>query len=187
MRVIGGEARGRTLRAPHGLQTRPTSDLLRGAIFSMLAAMQVQPDSILDLYAGTGALGIEALSRGAAHADFVEARRAACEAIRDNLERAGYGGRGRVVCSAVERALPYLSGPYDLVFIDPPYADRGVFELMARAAARSLISERAVVVYEHSRREEPPATLGGLPLLRTRGHGSSSIALYQLSGLEKAE
>src|SRR4051794_6269673 len=93
MRVIAGEARGRTLRAPRGLRTRPTSDLLRGAIFSMLAAMGLKPSRVLDLYAGSGALGIEALSRGAIHADFVERDRVACAVIQSNLEHSACAAR----------------------------------------------------------------------------------------------
>lgn len=178
MRVIGGDARGRTLKAPRGLRTRPTSDLLRGAIFSMLAAMQVQPARVLDLYAGTGALGIEALSRGCERADFVERDRLACDAIRDNLRRADFGARARVLCMPVARALPRLEGAYDLVFLDPPYADRGAASLLDSPAARALLTEEAMIVYEHSRRDSPPENLGGLPLQRTRSHGSASVSFY---------
>src|SRR6266567_5373400 len=120
MRVIAGEARGRTLGAPRGLQTRPTSDLLRGVVFSILEAMGYRPARVLDLYAGSGSLGIEALSRGAHHADFVERSAPACAVIRANLERTGFQDRGRVMRAPVSRAFGRLDGPYNLIFVDPP-------------------------------------------------------------------
>ncbi|HTE86583.1 MAG TPA: 16S rRNA (guanine(966)-N(2))-methyltransferase RsmD [Dehalococcoidia bacterium] len=178
MRVIAGEARGRTLRAPHGLRTRPTSDLLRGAIFSMLDSMGCKPLRVLDLYAGSGALGIEALSRGAQCADFVERGTAACAIIRTNLERTGFAGRGRVFCLPVVRSLERLTGPYDLIFLDPPYVDRSVEEVLALPSAVLLLGKDSFLVYEHSRRDAPPQQLGIMTLLRTRSHGSSSVSFY---------
>jgi len=187
MRVISGEARGHALRAPRGSETRPTSDLLRGAVFSMLAAMEVRPRIVLDLYAGTGALGIEALSRGADWADFVERSRVACAAIHANLERVGYLQRARVYCSTVSKAVSRLERVYDLVFVDPPYADVLAPAAFASAALRDRLSPQAVIVYEHSRREDPPESLGIFGRLRTRSHGSSSVSFYALDAAEETE
>jgi 16S rRNA (guanine966-N2)-methyltransferase len=179
MRVIAGEARGRELRAPRGLQTRPTSDLMRGVIFAMLTAMRIRPNRVLDLYAGSGALGIEALSRGARHADFVERSGAACAVVRANLDRLGFGGdRTQVYCMPVARALGRLDGPYDLILIDPPYDDRSAIEILSGPLAASLWRKDSIMVYEHRRRDSPPTQIGQLALIQTRSHGSSSISFY---------
>jgi len=179
VRVIAGEVRGRTLRAPRGSDTRPTSDLMRGVVFSILDSMRHDFDRVLDLYAGSGALGIEALSRGAEQADFVERNPAACEVIRFNLAHAGYSERGRVLCAPVARTLTRLEGPYDLIFCDPPYADRSAMESLAGAKAAALWGKDAILVYEHSRRDTPPDRLGGLRYFRSRAHGSSAVSFYQ--------
>jgi 16S rRNA (guanine966-N2)-methyltransferase len=182
VRVISGEARGRTLHAPRGLATRPTSDLLRGAVFSILAAMDVRPSTVLDLYAGTGAMGIEALSRGAKWADFVDQNRAACGAIRANLERVGYREQARVYCASAARAAARLDRTYDLIFADPPYADESAVATLASPALTTKMRQETIIVYEHSRRQTAPASLGAFELLRTRSHGSSSVSFYARAG-----
>jgi 16S rRNA (guanine966-N2)-methyltransferase len=176
--VIAGEARGVPLRAPRGADTRPTSDKVRGAIFSMLASMGVAMDRVLDLYAGTGALGIEALSRGAGHADLVERAPAACAAIRANLAKTKLDARARLVQADVERALARLEGRYDLVFLDPPYTDERADAVIASLGATGVVDAESVVVYEHSRRREPPATCGPLTLRTTRRHGDTCVTIY---------
>jgi 16S rRNA (guanine966-N2)-methyltransferase len=182
VRVIGGVARGRPLRAPRGLATRPTSDLLRGVIFSMIASMGLEADAVLDLYAGTGALGIEALSRGASRADFVERSPAACAAIRANLVRTGFEASGRVICAPIAHGFGRLTGPYDVIFIDPPYADHSIEQLLAPPVASALREENTLLVYEHSRKDPPPATLAGARLLRSRSHGNSTVSFYAGTG-----
>src|SRR3990170_2227754 len=112
MRVIGGSAKGRRLRGPRGRSTRPTSDLVRGAMFDILTSLGADLSRVLDLYAGTGALGIEALSRGSEWCDFVE---------RDNLAPPGLVERARGTRGPVEKAEARLSGPYSLLLADPPY------------------------------------------------------------------
>lgn len=181
MRVIGGEARGRSLRAPRGLQTRPTSDLMRGALFSIIDSMGIMASAVLDLYAGSGALGIEALSRGAERADFVEWNPVACAVIRQNLERAGFAASSHVICLSVERAIGRLDGPYNLIFVDPPYADHSVRQILSSPHASALWEEGTLLVYEHNRKDAPPVRLGSLELLRTRSHGSSSLSFYRVS------
>jgi 16S rRNA (guanine966-N2)-methyltransferase len=139
MRVVGGSARGRRLHAPAGSTVRPTSDRAREAIFNSLTSLGVLEGAVvLDLFAGTGALGIEALSRGAAAATFVERDRAALTAIRANLD--GLGFEGKVVQGdAVAHAA--LAGPADLAFVDPPYAFDQWEELLARLDARIAVLE----------------------------------------------
>lgn len=144
----------------------------------MIASMGVEAETVLDLYAGTGALGIEALSRGATHADFVERDPHACAIIHANLSHAGFESAGRVFCVPIARALDRLAGPYDLIFVDPPYADRSVEPLLASAPAQALREEKTLLVYEHSRRNPPPKALAGAPLLRSRSHGNSTVSFY---------
>jgi 16S rRNA (guanine966-N2)-methyltransferase len=181
MRVIGGEARGLNLRAPRGLETRPTSDLMREVIFSILDSMEHDFGRVLDLYAGTGALGIEALSRGAESACFVERNPAACAVLRANLAHAGYTERAQVICATVARSLSRLRGPFDLVFCDPPYADHTIDQTLSRLTAPSLWGKDTVLIYEHSRRDPPPEKIGALSHVRSRSHGSTTASFYCLS------
>ena len=180
MRVIGGVARGRNLKGPTRSGTRPTSDLVRGVIFDLLASHgAIEPASVLDLYSGTGALGIEALSRGAERCDFVESDPKACEVIRENLTRTGMLDRGKVFPLAVAKALARLKGPYDLVVADPPYEyDRAETEI-ADLLSRGLLAPKGTLVVEHSKRRQWPDVLGGRQRLLTRRHGDTRITIYQ--------
>ena len=121
MRVIAGKFRGRPLRAPKGLTTRPTSDRAREAIFQILGNLAEM--KVVDFFAGTGAMGIEALSRGALHAVFVETDEGALRAIRDNLTKLGLTGQATVLPTSVERSRPRLEklAPFDLVIADAPW------------------------------------------------------------------
>jgi 16S rRNA (guanine(966)-N(2))-methyltransferase RsmD len=179
MRVIGGSARGRTLKGPARSGTRPTSDLVRGVIFDLLASHDVEPDSVLDLYSGTGALGIEALSRGAERCDFVEADAKTCEVIRQNLALTRLLDRGKVYPMTVAKALSRLTGLYDLVVADPPYEyDRAEAEL-TDLIERGLLAPEGTLVVEHSKRHDWPEALGGRLQLLTRRHGDTKITIYQ--------
>ncbi|HWO93293.1 MAG TPA: 16S rRNA (guanine(966)-N(2))-methyltransferase RsmD [Dehalococcoidia bacterium] len=178
MRVIAGTAKGRRLIAPRGARTRPTADRTRGAIFDMLEAAGADFTSVLDLYAGTGALGIEALSRGADGCDFVEQDRNACEAIRRNLRLTGLEERSRVSCMSVSAALGRLDRRYTLVLADPPYADTEAIAELDRLASVGL-ANGAFVVYEHSIKHDSPAHLGELPRWRQRRHGDAMISIYR--------
>ena len=121
IRIIAGEAGGRLLKGLTRPGTRPTSDRVREALFAILESHEADLTHVLDLYSGTGAIGIEALSRGAQHCDFVEADARACDVIRENLRATGYAARASVHCAPVARALGRLAGPYTLVVADPPY------------------------------------------------------------------
>lgn len=179
MRVIGGIAKGRRLKNPRGRGIRPTSDLLRGAMFDMLDAAGVDYSRVLDLYAGSGALGIEALSRGGGWCDFVEQEVAGCRLIQENLALVGLSERGNVHHVAVERAAGCLEEAYSLVLADPPYADREALVTLGRLASSSLVGEGTVLVLEHSKRQQVPEVLGRLHLERTRRHGDSCISIYR--------
>lgn len=177
VRITGGIARGLSLFAPPLSQVRPTSDRVRGALFQLVGEA-VSDASVLDLYAGTGALGIEALSRGAARADFVEQDVRLCHAIRRNLENAGFADRGRVCRVRVEQALAFLKGPYRLVLVDPPYDLPGIPRILEALNRPSLLEEGGVVVVEHSRRVALPGGYGALRRGQQRRYGDTMLSVY---------
>jgi 16S rRNA (guanine966-N2)-methyltransferase len=179
MRVISGSVGGRILKAPPRGGLRPTSDRVREAIFELLASHDADLSNVLDLYIGTGALGIEALSRGEGRADFVEADSRTAEVIRQNLVLTGLGDRGRVYPVPVARALNRLVGPYTLVVADPPYEyDRAKREL-ADLIERGLLSPEGTLVIEHSKRHEWPDELAGRSTLLSRRYGDTAVTFYR--------
>jgi 16S rRNA (guanine966-N2)-methyltransferase len=185
VRVIAGEARGFRLKGPAGSFTRPMADKIRGALFSMLASLGVEPERVLDLYAGTGAIGIEALSRGADWADFVEQNAAAAAVVRANLAHTKFADRARLHHQSVAAFLaaaernPVAAVPYDLVIMDPPYADPEIASTLARIGASPLVQSGAVVVVGHSPRVTLPEQAGRLRRLRERCHGDSCFSVYE--------
>jgi 16S rRNA (guanine(966)-N(2))-methyltransferase RsmD len=177
-RVIAGSARGVELKWPRSGKTRPTTGRLRESLFSMLEAAGVSFDAVLDLYAGSGALGIEALSRGGGEATFVESDPRAAAVIKDNLRLARVEARGRVVVGKVGRWRPPEGARYTLVVADPPYDDAAPWQAVEHAAAGALADGAAVVV-ERDARREAPTVLAGLPLWRDRRQGSGAVAIYR--------
>ncbi|MCC6236916.1 MAG: 16S rRNA (guanine(966)-N(2))-methyltransferase RsmD [Dehalococcoidia bacterium] len=180
IRVIAGEAGGRILRAPPGGGTRPTSGRLREALFAMLEAIPADFSEVLDLYAGSGALGIEALSRGAEHATFIEQDPGALGAVRGNLGLVGFAERATVVRGRVGGWRPPEGVTYTLVVADPPYDDAAAWGAIERTV-RGHVARDAVLVVEHSARRVPPPMLAGLPLWRDRRQGEGAVALYRTS------
>jgi 16S rRNA (guanine966-N2)-methyltransferase len=134
---------------------------------------------VLDLYAGTGALGIEALSRGSEWCDFVERDRGSCEIIRENLAHTGLGSKAKVHCWPVEKAEGRLSGPYSLLLADPPYTVEEGDRVLAAWGSSSKLSREAVIVLEHSRRRPALPALGDRQLLDSRRHGDTCISIYR--------
>lgn len=180
--MTSGVARGRRLKSPPP-GVRPTSDLVRGAMFDVLGEQDVDDARVLDLYAGSGALGIEALSRGARWCDFVERVTSTMNVIRENLDLTGLQEKARVHRVAVERAQARLKGPYTLVFADPPYDDEKAMPALEAIAGSDLVAPGATLVLEHSRRRTPPSGLGPLHLDWTRRYGDSQVSIYRDSGL----
>lgn len=185
MRVIAGEAKGRRLAAIRAPGIRPTADRVREALFSALGPA-VAGARVLDLYAGSGALGIEALSRGAARAVFVEEARGAVDVILANLALTGLEDRARVVGSTVERFLDEArGGPFDLVLIDPPYAEGPPTRQLRSLAAGPLLAPGASVVVEGRGPDAGPA-VDGLELASVRRYGDSSLAFLRPGPLTEA-
>lgn len=182
LRVVGGSLRGRKLDVPdHGV--RPTSERAREAIFDILGPAWVSEASVLDLYAGSGALGVEALSRGAARADFVERDPAVARLLRENLATLGVSDRSRVSIADLDRGeLPAeLKGPWNLVFLDPPYAGEGGTRWLERLPRLDWPAGGGLIVYEHrSGIEIPPPS--GLTLAVERAYGDTAVSIYRAGG-----
>jgi 16S rRNA (guanine(966)-N(2))-methyltransferase RsmD len=191
VRVIAGSARGVPLKGPPGPGTRATSDKVRGAIFDALAA-EVPETHVLDLYAGTGALGIEALSRDAASCVFVEKSAAACRVIEANLRTTRLAERGKVWAMTVSAALERLETacglpaafqpPYDIILLDPPYGDPTILDVVERVSRSGLVARGDFVVLEHGKRVLPAPQLGALSLWRTRRYGDTAVTIWQHQG-----
>jgi 16S rRNA (guanine(966)-N(2))-methyltransferase RsmD len=172
MRVIGGEFRSRRLKSIPGDATRPTSDRLRETLFDILA-LRIQGATFLDAYAGTGAVGIEALSRGAAHAFFVEKNRAAVETIRENLASLNLEPRSTVVKGAVLAAL--VRYPAEIVFLDPPYNLEREYAAVLEALAEA---PPALTVVQHSVRLALPDMFGCLRRTRLVRQGDNALSFF---------
>jgi 16S rRNA (guanine966-N2)-methyltransferase len=173
MRIVGGTARGRTLVAPAGRRTRPTADRVREAVFNALWSRGALDGArVVDLFAGSGALGIEALSRGAAHATFVDSDRAARAAIARNLDTCGFADRADVVGAPVERfldALDNTDGPFDLAFCDPPYAFDGWSSVLASHPAPLVVAEAG----------EPVSVPAGWSVVRESRYGAAWVGFLE--------
>ncbi len=181
MRIITGTAKGHHLKAPRGLRTRPMLDKVRGSLFAVLEGLLGEiAGEVLDLYAGSGALGIEALSRGAGRADFVEVNAAACRVIRENLAHTRLAERARVHQTRVRSFLRrvHQGKKYDIIFLDPPYADPAIGEVLDELAGSSLVHEGTVVAVGHAARRELADRYGPLRRLRRRRLGDSAFSIY---------
>jgi 16S rRNA (guanine966-N2)-methyltransferase len=176
MRIIAGIAKGRRLAGPPGKRTRPLTDRVREAVFSSLGGFVVDAD-VLDLYAGTGSIGLEALSRGAASVVFVEQNRKTAAALRTNVATVGLGGT--VVVGDVTRYVDSARRPVDLAFVDPPYALPlpSVFEVLERL--EPTLVDGAVVVVHRRWGDEPHQVAGSLKLTAQRRYGDADIWRYR--------
>jgi 16S rRNA (guanine966-N2)-methyltransferase len=200
MRIIAGKFRSRTLAAPPGLNTRPTSDRLRETLFNVLAP-RIQGAVFLDLYAGSGALGLEALSRGAARVAFVERAPAALKVLNENLARLGVTGEVRIHARSVSAFLRSASGSdpkaeknpkpanpklekYELVFLDPPYDETREYATtlgLLGGAAQGILAPGAVVIAEHRRKQLLDEQYGKLKRTRLLEQGDAALSFYVVS------
>jgi 16S rRNA (guanine966-N2)-methyltransferase len=194
LRVVGGAERGRPLQAPKGTDVRPTMDRVKGVIFSMLEAEAYKrgfgPDDegrmaaglawprVVDLFAGSGGLGIEALSRGAEHVDFVDTSKASVEAVRLNLAKLGMEAQSTVHQASANEVLKRLTA-FDLILIDPPYADQGSLTAALDVLRKSeALGTNGVIVLEQASSASPPAAIGAFHQAKTRAQGATRITLY---------
>ncbi len=180
MRVIGGTAKGRRVKSFKGQALRPTADRVKEALFNILPH-DLSGWKVLDLFAGTGNLTFEALSRGAEHACLVDVSREASKMIRKNIEALGFSGSARVLGIPVLRAIHVLVGrgdQFDLIFADPPY-DKGWVERVLRSLAREeLLQKDGILVVEHSTREEVKESYGSMVLHDQRRYGGTFISFF---------
>jgi 16S rRNA (guanine(966)-N(2))-methyltransferase RsmD len=188
MRVIAGSLRRRTLEAPPGLATRPTSDRLRETLFNILA-QRIEGARFLDLYAGSGAVGIEAASRGASAVGFVERSAPALKVLRSNLQNLGLRGAVRVeavtVAAFLRKGRPESAETaFDLVFLDPPYDDADEYALalgLLGAESNRLLRKEALVIAEHRRKQKLDIHYGTLTRTRLLEQGDAALSFYQPS------
>jgi 16S rRNA (guanine(966)-N(2))-methyltransferase RsmD len=182
MRVIAGSAKGRRLEAPRGRLVRPTADRIKEALFSILGSrIDLDGAAVLDLFAGSGALGIEALSRGAAAATFVEQEQAARRALTANLERCALADSAQVVSQSVRPALARLADEgrhFDGVLMDPPYGKDLAAQALGLLAAGALLRPGAWVVAEHHVDDALADAYGNLRLTTRKRYGKTSVSLY---------
>ena len=182
MRVIAGKAKGHRLKVPKGTITRPATDLVRGAIFSILETTTSDWTQVLDLFSGSGALGIEALSRGAGWVDFVDREPRCCDIIKQNLEKTKLRAQAHTYCCSVSKALSFLDKEYNIILMDPPYSDSSIGNVIAQLATSKLVGANSIVVVTHSPHLSLNSTYAPLKLIKERRHGDSCIAIYQKEG-----
>jgi 16S rRNA (guanine(966)-N(2))-methyltransferase RsmD len=187
VRIIAGTLKGRRLVTPRGPVTRPTADQVRIALLDTLAPY-LPGARVLDLFAGAGGVGLEALSRGAAHATFVERDARAVAALRQNVTALGVSDVARVVRAEVGRALSALAragARFDVVFLDPPYDGGALAPALATLGAGDVTSPAAVVIAQHPTKRPPPATVGRLRAFRTRRFGETTLTFFRAGGYDR--
>ena len=181
MRVTGGQVRGCHLASPKGFQIRPSSDLVRQAVFNLIDR-EIDGVKVLDLFAGTGSLGIEALSRGAVEAIFIDNSYQAIKLIKNNLGRCGYEALGSIMKKDLGRGLPrhgtFVNKRFDLVFMDPPYGKTFIPPLLKELSERKVLSDSSMVVAESSKFDIVPVVSGALHLVKDRTYGETKINIY---------
>jgi 16S rRNA (guanine966-N2)-methyltransferase len=179
VQITGGKAKGARLKTLPRRSIRPTTSTVRQAIFSLLGNCAANWARVLDLYAGSGALGIEALSREAEWVDFVDYRKSCCDIIRANLERIGELHRAHIYCCNVNKAVTFLDRSYDVIFVDPPYADPSANNLLTNLANSRLVVTNSTVVLSHANRFPLQPDYDGLRLIRERRYGDTFIFIYR--------
>ena len=181
MRITGGKAKGRQLSSPKGMDIRPTSDRVREAIFSIIG-QDLTGLRVLDLFAGTGSLGLEALSRGAQHAVFIDNSQQSIELIKANLTLCRYQESGTILRRDLKKegflSHPVLQQGFDLIFLDPPYGKDLITPLLEKISTTGVLSKWTRVVAELSKTEKLPRAIGNLVMEDTRIYGDTGITIY---------
>ena len=183
MRVITGKAKGHTLKGPPNILTRPMLDRVKESLFGVLQGYGPIRGRVLDLFAGTGSLGIECLSRGAEWADFVEQRGAVCRVIADNLAHTHFSEQARIHCMPVARfiASAQAAATYDIIFMDPPYADPQIEAMITLVTGSGLAAPGALLIVGHWPRIELADTYGSFERIKFRRLGDSCFSIYERS------
>ena len=179
MRITGGVARGQQLKVPKSDLVRPTTDRVREAIFSIITSLTNNRSRGLDLFAGSGALGIEALSRDTEWVDFVEQAPKCCAIIKQNLQKLGFTQKSHVYCCSVAKALTFLEDKYDIIFMDPPYSDQSINQMAIQLANSGIISDESLVIISHASRSPLQDSYDGLSLIKEKQYGDTCISIYQ--------
>ncbi len=180
MRVITGTAKGHKLKAVKGMDTRPTSDKLKGSIFNIIAD-RIEGSYVLDVFAGTGGLGIEALSRGAAGAVFMDKSAGCCSVIKENLAHTKLSDKAEVYVTDYAAGIEklYKNGrKFDLIILDPPYNKNFIQEALKIMINNDIMNENSVIVAEHSTSDKLPERIGRLEAVDTRKYGDTSLTLF---------
>lgn len=178
MRVVSGNYGGRPLKTLAGKTTRPTTDKVKGAIFNMIGPY-FEGGRVLDLFAGSGSLAIEAISRGMDHALLVEKDRAAQQVILENIKMTKESEKFQLLKMSAERVLSNVSETFDLVFLDPPYAKEQIVENLELLQDKKRLTENVIVVCETDKEVELPNQIGKLELTRQKTYGISKISIYE--------
>lgn len=178
MRVVSGNYGGRPLKTLAGKTTRPTTDKVKGAIFNMIGPY-FEGGRVLDLFAGSGSLAIEAISRGMDHALLVEKDRAAQQVILENIKMTKESEKFQLLKMSAERVLSNLSETFDLVLLDPPYAKEQIVENLELLQEKKRLTENVIVVCETDKEVELPDQIGKLELTRQKTYGISKISIYE--------
>ena len=178
MRVIAGKARGTVLKTPDGMQTRPTTDRVKEALFSIIQ-FDLPGKSVLDLFGGTGQLGIEAISRGATKAVFVDAADAPCKLIKENLRRARMEGEGRVVRSDYLQFLSTSREKFDIIFLDPPYAEVFLENAIKRISEIDILQSGGIIVTERPVEKALNMEIEGFSRSKDYKYGNTVLTLYR--------
>jgi 16S rRNA (guanine966-N2)-methyltransferase len=181
VRIIAGSAKGRVLIVPKNTDVRPTADRVKETIFNVLGQWFVDEERVLDLYAGVGGLGLEALSRGAKHATFVERDRFVMASLTENITKLGFGLAAKTLLKPVHAAVRQLGGAgatYHLVFADPPYDLKETPLLLTLLDETKVVAPEGLAVLEHDRREELPERVGSLERIDERLFGDTKVSFY---------
>ena len=178
MRVIAGKAKGVVLKTPEGMQTRPTADRVKEALFSILQ-FDLPGTKVLDLFGGTGQLGIEAISRGAKSAVFVDASEAPCKLIKENLRRAKMENEGRVVRSDYLQFLSQCRETFDIILLDPPYAEVFLENAIKKISEIDILQSGGIIVAERPVEKEIPGEFEGFCRLKDYRYGKTVLTLYR--------
>jgi len=181
LRVIAGSAKGRKLKSSLRYALRPTSDKVKEALFDILGPQKVQDARFLDLFAGTGSIGIEALSRGARNATFVEQKFANADLIRSNVQLCGFGNFEIIICDVLRTifSLHNRERKFGIIFIDPPYSSELSLKTLNALAETEILDEEHVIIVEHSAKIPLPERIGGLCSQRVAKFSDTLLSFYQ--------